>query len=818
MTTVGGFVPLNDVTTTNTPLLDWANVGNPQTAFEVKIYRDTQFNQAGFDPATSPPTFYSGVIPSGDSQYTIPVGLVNGATYRAYVRVAEGTVGNYIWSTWGGGNSMIQFRILLFISNFSNPTPTNNATLTTSRPILGGTVNGAMPSNVRMRREWQFARDSNFTQEVLTVTENVLSVIPQGAYGFDSLPKRLRAGTWFMRARMVDEYGNSGNWSGTNQLTIAHPPSASSLTPTSGNSVPFGGGTVQIGWMFTDPDGDDYQTSYEIELWPTSNLGALVTRAAVTPVQPADSYTASINLPGAADAQHSWRIRVADQDNTLSPWSATQTFVPRAPGTVAITSPSNNGTVSTPTPTIGWNFTASGGRTQAQYRVDVRANGQTVATSGWVVGTATSWTQATPFVLPATTYQVSVSVIDSAGLEASATATFSATFTQPPAPSFTVDDFYFAETAGMLVDWTGSTISSGFVEWRIYRRLLGATTWRLIAIASQSVERFMDYTCPANTNVEYAVVQARTDPTFGAVVESARNPVSVSAETSHYFLVVPEDSTLNFKIDHVTSDNYEDEYEQETINLIGRGRRHETGTRFGVIGDLSAQLYEDNTYSGRGKKTKLDNIRAARRRAYLRTPFGDVWAVAVSSLKYDRIAGVGTNEYLTVSLQYTEIEDGIVAVVTNTNVSTDRSVTLPSFVGTDTFPPMTVAGGGSSGVVTNWDGGSPSTPIDTIDGGSPSNPTGNADGGGPGGATPSITLSSFTDSDGFPVMTVAAGVVGGEQTVTLPSFSDADAFPAMAVAAGSTNNYDGGTPSQTGPDIDGGTPSTPAGNLDGGPP
>jgi hypothetical protein len=301
-------------------------------------------------------------------------------------------------------------------------------------------------------------------------------------------------------------------------------------------------------------------------------------------------------------------------------------------------------------------------------------------------------------------------------------------------------------------------------------------------------------------------------------VESARNPVSVSAETSHYFLVVPEDSTLNFKIDHVTSDNYEDEYEQETINLIGRGRRHETGTRFGVIGDLSAQLYEDNTYSGRGKKTKLDNIRAARRRAYLRTPFGDVWAVAVSSLKYDRIAGVGTNEYLTVSLQYTEIEDGIVAVVTNTNVSTDRSVTLPSFVGTDTFPPMTVAGGGSSGVVTNWDGGSPSTPIDTIDGGSPSNPTGNADGGGPGGATPSITLSSFTDSDGFPVMTVAAGVVGGEQTVTLPSFSDADAFPAMAVAAGSTNNYDGGTPSQTGPDIDGGTPSTPAGNLDGGPP
>ena len=96
---------------------------------------------------------------------------------------------------------------------------------------------------------------------------------------------------------------------------------------------------------------------------------------------------------------------------------------------------------------------------------------------------------------------------------------------------------------------------------------------------------------------------------------------------------------------------------QATLNLIGRGRRLETGTRFGITGKLTAQLYDDASLTARQKKQAIDSIRASDLRLYLRNPFGDVWSIGMMSAGYSRLPGVGAREFTTVSIDYSEIED-----------------------------------------------------------------------------------------------------------------------------------------------------------------
>ncbi|MEB0161046.1 hypothetical protein, partial [Pseudomonas sp. AH2 (2023)] len=74
--------------------------------------------------------------------------------------------------------------------------------------------------------------------------------------------------TWYMRARNVDAFGNTGAWTASNSFTVAHPPSASNLSPNNNKSLAWGGsGRVDFKWTFNDTSETDTQTAYRIRIF-----------------------------------------------------------------------------------------------------------------------------------------------------------------------------------------------------------------------------------------------------------------------------------------------------------------------------------------------------------------------------------------------------------------------------------------------------------------------------------------------------------------------------------------------------------------------
>lgn len=95
--------PTGTLTTTNTPTVTWTDSldgdGGAQTGFQVKVFTAAQYGIGGFDPASSPNTYDSGVQASSSTSHAITMALAN-ATYRAYVRARQTVNGADHWSAY----------------------------------------------------------------------------------------------------------------------------------------------------------------------------------------------------------------------------------------------------------------------------------------------------------------------------------------------------------------------------------------------------------------------------------------------------------------------------------------------------------------------------------------------------------------------------------------------------------------------------------------------------------------------------------------------------------------------------------------------
>jgi hypothetical protein len=78
--------------------------GDPQTAYQVKIFSSQQYTQPTFNPATSQAVWDSGVSYSNAAQITVGRKLENGQTYGAWVRVAADFGGQKWWSNWANSS------------------------------------------------------------------------------------------------------------------------------------------------------------------------------------------------------------------------------------------------------------------------------------------------------------------------------------------------------------------------------------------------------------------------------------------------------------------------------------------------------------------------------------------------------------------------------------------------------------------------------------------------------------------------------------------------------------------------------------------
>lgn len=90
-------------TTTLRPTITWTYAdgdGDPQTHYQVKVFSAAQYGAGGFDPDTSTATWDSGEVSSELETVRVDVALVNGTTYKAYVKVAHDGGDEPYWSAW----------------------------------------------------------------------------------------------------------------------------------------------------------------------------------------------------------------------------------------------------------------------------------------------------------------------------------------------------------------------------------------------------------------------------------------------------------------------------------------------------------------------------------------------------------------------------------------------------------------------------------------------------------------------------------------------------------------------------------------------
>lgn len=112
---------------------------------------------------------------------------------------------------------------------------------------------------------------------------------------------------------------------------------------------------------------------------------------------------------------------------------------------------------------------------------------------------------------------------------------------------------------------------------------------------------------------------------------------------------------LTYEAFIVKADAFTDEYESAEILLIGRGRRVETGTRWGLRGTLTVQIYDQPGLTAAAQVVALRTLRAAGVTVVMTDAFGTATNVRLGDIQYERMAGVGDREYMTVTVPYMEV-------------------------------------------------------------------------------------------------------------------------------------------------------------------
>lgn len=655
--TVSAITPSGAITTTRLPTVGWTfNIGSDgtggQTYYRVRVFSAAQYGAGGFDPATSASSADSGVIYSSANSWICTTALANGVTYKAYVMAWQTTSGVNQPSPWTAGSA---FNIAITVPVPTAVTPAAASTQTTSRPTLGASV-AAMTGGSTMRREWQFASDAGFTANLLTVTEPVgnLTATPSAPYAFPALPTRRAQGVWYLKARALDQDSIYGSYSAGQSFTVSHPAITTSRSPSGGATIQYST-TPTVSWAFSDIDTDDYQTKFQVQLWKTSTPGTVLDSGAVVSAATSYQFVAGLDATW-KNTELRWKIQVWDQDNVTGGYSIENTFYLRDLPVVTISAPADTAVVTTSAPLVTWSNTFSGGGTQAQWKVDIVRASVIQETSGWVLGTALLYQVQAPVVTVGPTHQVVVTVVDSNGLTGSDTNNFTASYAAPTTPTWLIDATSYAASGYNQINWENATADGNFSSWKVLRRNVGVTAWTLL-YETQTVgtRTYRDYLAPSQQPVEYVVVQ--TGISFGVTVESAYASQQTTGTTALYLLVCPSLESLNMVLYQVNSDSFGDEIESATINLIGRGRRIELGTRFGQSGQLTASLrdVEPSGPTARVQRLALEALRDSGRIVYFRNPFGDVFQVSMPTAQFDRMAGVGLKEYMTLTLTYLEI-------------------------------------------------------------------------------------------------------------------------------------------------------------------
>lgn len=571
----------------------------------------------------------------------------------------------------------------------SGLTPANASTTVSSNPPLSAKLSLKLKYGYsRYKIRWQFAKDTIFTTNLIdyyspdTKLQKVNGTDGVSTVTFTDVLSSLyrpAQGVWYIRAAAVDDFGNQGPWVSYNSLTIAHPPSATNLSPAENVLYSFGSGSRRFTWSFSDPSVSDTQTAFQIIVENATTGASLYNSAKVSST--ASSHTATMPA-GAKDVPLRWKVRVYDTDDVVGAYSDYAQFNMSDPATVVVNLPTNGSVLTSGVPSVQFTPTVTGGRTIVSYQVFLAQGGLLVWTSGpistatspIVSGTTVLVTGDKSYMSNNSSYSVYVVVTDNLGLSAQSASNSVTTLWVPPAsPDAPTLDASMYDTEGfgyVSVFWTDTTRDIDFNGWLVQRRdnLINPDTgavinngiWTTIytQYSTMSIYEYKDYLSPSNTQAEYRILQQVNRS--GDIVESLpANSSLVIPVSDAYWLVTPvtaSSSPSGVRLSIVSDDQYTDEYEEATYNVIGRGRHVDYGERLGKTGSLTAKIRNTAAYTARQKRQQVLAYKEAVSVMYLRDPFGDVSRVAVSNIGVSRIAGVGKSEFVDLTVPYSEVD------------------------------------------------------------------------------------------------------------------------------------------------------------------
>lgn len=191
-------------------------------------------------------------------------------------------------------------------------------------------------------------------------------------------------------------------------------------------------------WAFSDPNGADAQTAYELQIQRASDSVNVVATGKVA--------SAALSYPLAAATltngiNYRWRARTWDELDTAGAWSAYDDFTTAALGTLTITNPAADNPVGLDVATLllTWSYVQTDGYVQTQRRVRVIRVSDSAVLSDTTMqaSTATSFTVAVPTDEPV---RIELSIITNAPGTPTVTANrlLTSSYASPMAPTLTL--------------------------------------------------------------------------------------------------------------------------------------------------------------------------------------------------------------------------------------------------------------------------------------------------------------------------------------------------------------------------------------------
>jgi hypothetical protein len=477
----------------------------------------------------------------------------------------------------------------------------------------------------------------------------------------------VKGAQYYWQARYIKSTGPTGAYSALRPFTVnADPTIPTGLIPANGG-VWADSLVPRFTADYNDTDKaafGDAPTYMEVEVLRNSDSVLAYTLLTKTGLIASnntiyDGLTGTTKTTGAAapltyETTYKYRVRYYDSKGARGSWTSYTTFKPSVSPTITISSPADAGTVGSPSFSVSWAMSSSGGKGQNSYRVKIVRTADSVT----MVDTGQVFSSATSYVVPAgylqNTFQYAITVYawdtDQMVTPSPDTNTVTATWSAPAA----IADFVVADNIDLsanTMNWTASALSpTDFRQYVIYRRLLTSSTWGVLTtIPSQSIVYWADFTAADATSYEYKITQLKIIP--GDVdIESADSDIgSSSLDTDQWFVVGADRSASHIFDLPVIQAPCTDPVQQEVFEPLGTSRKVIVrGRVMGAEGTLQCHW---DTSQRDAALAQVDYIKNNAGPHLLKSPFGDVWSVQFSGPSKDYQGG----GHLSISLTWTEV-------------------------------------------------------------------------------------------------------------------------------------------------------------------